>query len=247
MLQIIQSVDTVSLKGGDDINRIVVIDILFSGSLHAESMLPDSWTLLSSSNRIICINFGTSTPFEILSYTGNLTIKNASIYDAESNLHKPTIVFRGNDYWELTRETFDTSTSFYENFSSEITKKSNIKGVSIIKNNLMSKNDEFFYKDGSPYYGEYHMHQDGQAMTGASHERSSVNIYRKNEIGKVVDLKKYNIKSTLAKKVKNIKMQNQKSIELAKEKGVDGPALEGLKGLGTTGTSESGYGGGGTG
>ena len=85
----------------------------------------------------------------------------------------------------------------------------------------MSKNDEFFYKDGSPYYGEYHMHQDGQAMTGASHEHSSVNIYRKNEIGKVVDLKKYNIKSTLAKKVKNIKMQNQKSIELAKEKGVE--------------------------
>ena len=42
-------------------------------------------------------------------------------------------------------------------------------------------------------------------------------------------------------------MQNQKSIELAKEKGVDGPALEGLKGLGTTGTGESGYGGGGTG
>ena len=31
MLQIIQSVDTVSLKGGDNINRIVVIDILFSG------------------------------------------------------------------------------------------------------------------------------------------------------------------------------------------------------------------------
>ena len=52
--------------------------------------------------------------------------------------------------------------------------------------------------------------------------------------------KKLNITNLSALRSGNISIR-------AKEKGVDGPALEGLKGLGTTGTSESGYGGGGTG
>ena len=55
----------------------------------------------------------------------------------------------------------------------------------ITKNNLLSKENEFYYFDGSPYLGEYHLHGDGQAMTGSSHSDESIFIFRKDRKGKL--------------------------------------------------------------
>ena len=58
--------------------------------------------------------------------------------------------------------------------------------IDVYKNNLFTKQDEFYYENGENYFGSYHQHSNGQAMTEAKHNEDSLNIYRKNQNNKLI-------------------------------------------------------------
>ena len=191
MVKILQDIDTISIEFADsNIELVRVIDIVFSGAIHATSKLPEGWMTMASQERILCVNMGNLNPSMIFNYTGVLTIKNARVYDSNELEHSVRILPNNNDYWEEIGEIFGTSESYYEDYSKEVTKISPIKRTHIVTNDLLTNPEEFYFKDGTPYQGEYHTHEDGQAMTGNRHKRSSVNIYRKDAKGNLEPISK---------------------------------------------------------
>ncbi len=178
----------ISITGGI---LVRAMDIRYKGKFHAESMLPDDWFFFARKNKMLCINLGNSNPSQIMKFEGKIHIYGTSIYDSENNQYSINVEEPVEDKWEIYNNKFDSSVDQYSNLSSTRTKRTNIRDVQIVKNNLETKSEEFYYKDGAPYEGPYHMHMDGTTMTGAYHEKDSIPIYRKNRQGHIVDLNKY--------------------------------------------------------
>ena len=178
----------IDLSGMD---AIAAIDIYFSGNMVAESMLPSDWQLMATDNRIICVSFGTANPELLFSYTGLISISGAMVYGRDLKKTGVPIVVEGIDRWTSHKGKFSDDGSSWDTLGK--THEAPLQGVigaTITRNNLLTNPNEFFLADGLPYEGEYHQHQDGQAMTGAKHTDDSIEIYRKDGNGKILNLRK---------------------------------------------------------
>ena len=174
-----------------DMDAVAGIDIHFSGNMIAESMLPSDWQLMANDNRIICISFGFTNPEILFNYTGAIKINGVMVYSRDLKRTGVPIIVEGIDRWTSHKGIFDSDGSSWGDLGqTHEAPLSGVRGAVIVRNNLLTNPDEFFFKDGLPYEGEYHQHQDAQAMTGAEHTEESIEIYRKDEKGKILDLRK---------------------------------------------------------
>lgn len=169
----------------ESIENISAIDIYYKGKMYGESQLPDDWLLSSSHNRILCLSLGNSTPELLINYIGRINILGGSVVDKSLNTHSINVILEDIDYWENTNSDFNKNSQYWEGLNSEHQVDRTIKYSQIVKNNLISKADEFYFLDGTPYQGDYHQHGDGQAMTGSKHTEDSEFIYRKDRKGNI--------------------------------------------------------------
>lgn len=162
------------------------IEIYYNGKMYAESQLPDDWQLLSNKNKIVCFSFGNSIPELLLNYTGLISILGGAVIDRDLNKHGLNIIVEDIDYWYKTNSEFDKNTQYWEGLGSIHEKDKTIKYSSVVKNNLTSYTEEYYFEDGALFQGEYHQHGDGQAMTGGVHAKDSQMIYRKKPNGELL-------------------------------------------------------------
>jgi len=203
MIKIIQDTENITIEfSNSSIELIRCIDIIFSGDIHAVSSLPSGWSIMASNERIICLNLGSLNPSQIFQYTGRFNIKNIRVYDSIGNNYGAEVVFENNDYWENIGEVFNSSEGYYEFYDKEHTPNKLVKSTKIVTNNLSTNPDEFYFKDGVAYSGQYHVHQDGQAMTEAEHSFSSKNIYRKDAKGRMLRPRTHGKKGSFFKPTK---------------------------------------------
>ena len=187
------------------VQNVGAIDIYYTGKMYGESQLPSDWQLMSNRNRILCISLGNSVPELLLNYVGLINIKGGTVVDRDLNTHPLAIVIEDIDYWENFKDHFDKDTQYWEALGSTHIRDSSIKYSSIIKKNLLSNPDEFYFQDGTPYAGEYHQHSDGQAMTGSEHTDGSMSIYRKDAKGKIFNPRKKANKRQVMEIMKQVK------------------------------------------
>ena len=193
-------------------NTIRAFDITYSGVFNAESLLPPGWTIVANSFRIIAFNMGEFNPIEFFNYTGDFSLVNVIIGDSDLWLYSGNIINEDEDNWELKTSVFSTDERHYTDYNKTRTATSGISNTRIVTNNLISRPNEFFYEDGTEYNGEYHQHEDFQAMSGGEHDSSSVNIYRKDSKGRLYIPGKYKRSRNFIKNIKNIQaMQNKDS------------------------------------
>jgi hypothetical protein len=174
-----------------DMDAVAGIDIHFSGNMIADSLLPSDWQLMANDNRIICISFGATNPEILFNYTGSIKINGVMVYGRDLKRTGVPIVVEGIDRWTSHKGIFDSDGSSWGDLGqTHEAPLSGVRGAVIVRKNLLTNSNEFFFKDGLPYEGEYHQHQDAQAMTGSEHTEESIEIYRKDEKGKILDLRK---------------------------------------------------------
>ena len=244
------------IDGEEDIR---VIDITFKGKFHAQSLLPDNWGIQSSQNRMICMNFYSydsthSNPSvgqpqgSIFNYSGNLLLKNITAYDIHSNKINVSISIQNNDIWDTNLSIFDESADYYTSYNKSPSRAiSKINAVKIVKNNLLTNSDEFYFEDGTPYQGDYHTHENGQAMTGGEHSRNSKDIHRKDANGNIVKIKSYKPSSSFSKLASNLQVAKNKTSAKTSESFGTGSMTGRIAGRTDAGTGDTsgGVGGGG--
>ena len=177
-------------------SNIKAIQIQYSGTMQAISRLPDGWSIMASSSKIICFNLGHIDPTIMLSYIGNIDIKGGNFSTSELKMHSFTVDLKQKESWENVNALFDSDTSFYTLYSDDLSKNKDIGSTTIIQTNLLTEENEFFYADGSPYSGNYYVFQDGQAFEGSDYSTTSAMIFRKKKSGelyKINNLKKRNL------------------------------------------------------
>ena len=175
-----------------DLSGIVqpkAIDIIYSGRMQGESMLPDDWIFSANDKRILCLSLSAdgTIPELLMEYSGLIEIKGATIVDMSLEAHSGTIIVEDIDYWENMNVDFDKNTQYWEGLGSTHKAEPSLIMSSMVKNNLITNSNEFFFADGTAYQGEYHQHQDMQAMTGSEHTEESELIYRKDAKGELYD------------------------------------------------------------
>ena len=188
-----------------DIQNVAAIDIHYSGKMYGESQLPDDWQLMSNKNRIICFSLGDSVPEVLLNYVGLINIKACSVVDRDLNTYNAHITIEDIDYWENITDDFDKNTQYWTNLGNTHVGDRSIKYSSIVRKNLIAPPDEFYFKDGTPYVGEYHQHGDWQAMTGSEHTDNSELIYRKDANGNIFNARKRVSKRQVIEIMKQVK------------------------------------------
>ena len=114
MIKLIQGANNLRILN-DEIDFIRCIEIAFSGKIHAESLLPESWQLFANNKKIICLNFGNSNTNEIINFEGNINIHNVYMYDGNSSRYKAKVIIERANTWEEYNDIFNLSSEYYEN------------------------------------------------------------------------------------------------------------------------------------
>ena len=175
-------------------------DVLFDGSAKAFQMLyrgtititnsPDNLIISANRKKIIGVMIdGTDLPQELFNYVGDLRLLSCNtITNEESKSQKITL--QGVDYWELDKEKWEDDGSLwgtrdgtYLVGSKQRFSKHNI----VVNNNIKTQSDgQYKYKNGSPVAANtlIHIHGDGVAMTGGTHNEDSVQIYYTTKISR---------------------------------------------------------------
>ena len=174
----------------DAIPNIAAFEIRYKGKMSAESELPNSWILMNRRNKIVGVNMETSIPETLFNYEGYLRILSCRVTDRELNQNYVTPVEEGIDYWENLNTKWEDFTQHPEDFNGTYVNGTIPTKTSIHQVNLQTEQGEWFLEDGTPYYGEYHVHGNGQAMTESKHTKESKNIFRKDAKGNIAKMKK---------------------------------------------------------
>ena len=246
----------IDLKG---VQNPAYIEFYYTGKMYGESQLPNDWLLMSNKNKVTCLSLGNSVPELILNYTGLINIGGGFVIDRDLNKHYLIIAVEDIDYWGNMYVDFDKNTQYWEGLGSTHEIDRSVKYSSIVKNNLISNSDEFYFKDGTAYQGKYHQHSDGQAMTGSEHTEESEFIYRKDAKGNIFDTRKRMNKRQVRELMKHYKRiipsirrftksDTQKAKDIKKqisfsqkERTVVPPKVEKIKTIKTTTTKTKGY------
>ena len=186
------------------------IEIKYKGKFIGESKLSDDWYVGTNNEKIICISFtGNKNVNELFTFDGSFTIKGARIITQDLEQIPCAAQKLDIDHFGSTLDVFDSAGSAFSDYSSEHTPIKTIDNIDIYKNNLFTKQDEFYLENGENYFGAYHQHSNGEAMTESEHNADSVSIYRKDQDNKLYKPK--------PKRLKTISIE--KSITPAREVG----------------------------
>ena len=170
--------------------NVAAFEIRYKGKMSADSELPNSWILMNNRNKIIGVNMGNIEPETLFTYTGELRILSCKATDRELNQTFANIQLEGVDYWGKLNTNWEDFTQYPEDFNGTYVNGAVPRKTSIHQVNLQTEQGEWFLEDGTPYYGEYHVHGNGQAMTESKHTKQSKNIFRKDAIGYIAKMKK---------------------------------------------------------
>ncbi|QDP49164.1 MAG: hypothetical protein Unbinned2990contig1002_11 [Prokaryotic dsDNA virus sp.] len=189
------------------LNDVLAIQINYTGKAYMESQLADAWISSMSSKAIMCVNLdsGNPVPELLFNYNGAINIKSVHVVDELNTLYSANIIIEDIDYFEKQTVDFDKNTQYWEGLDSYHQADNQIVHSSLVKNNLQTKQNEYYFIDGSPYNGEYHLHGDGQAMTGGVHTEESIDIYMKDRKGNIVNFKTDNYKKRAMQIIKKYK------------------------------------------
>ena len=162
------------------------IEITFKGKFIGESKLSDDWYVATSRKKIICISFnGNQNVNELFVFDGAFTIRGIKLI-TEDLVEIPCASQKLDiDHFGRGTAVFDSAQSYFSDYSSDHRAINTIDNIDIYKNNLFTKQDEFYFENGENYFGAYHQHSNSQAMTEAEHNSDSVNIYRKDQDNKL--------------------------------------------------------------
>ena len=216
------------------------IELKYKGKFIGESKLSDNWYVGTGKTKIICISLnGNQDVSELFEFQGYFDIVGLKIITQELNEILCVYEKLDIDYFNTSKEVFESAGSNWSDYNSEHLEIKTIDDVDVYKNNLFTKQNEFYYENGENYFGSYHQHSNGQAMSESEHIQDSVKIYRKDQNNKLFKPK--------LKRLKRI--ATDKDIAILKDKKAKGyvsiktPGRRGEEGEGTAG----GTGGGGTG
>ena len=167
--------------------------VLFDGTSQAFEMRyrgtiritnsPDNLFLSANKNKIIGVMLdGTDMPQELFNYVGELRV--ISCKTAQNNaMEREKITLQGVDYWELDKEKWEDDGSLWGTGDGTYLvggKQRFNKRTIVVNNNIKTQSEgQYKYADDSPVPANtfIHIHGDGTAMTGAVHNKDSVNIY----------------------------------------------------------------------
>tara|TARA_Y100001963_G_scaffold10884_1_gene13846 strand:- start:1056 stop:1790 length:735 start_codon:yes stop_codon:yes gene_type:complete len=210
------------------------IEIKYKGKFIGESKLADNWYVGTGRNKILCISLtGDSEVTELFEFAGSFAIIGARIITQELEEITPNYKILDIDLFSVSEETFENGGSYFSDYNSRHLPIDTIEDTDIYKNNLFTEQNEFYYDNGDNYFGEYHQHSNGQAMTESIHNADSVNIYRKDQNNKllrpkakrlavVTDDDMMNISRDKDAKIKVFKGQSSKTIMQSESGGAGG-------------------------
>ena len=214
------------------------IELKFKGIFIGESLLSDSWYIATNNNRIICISFaGDQQVSELFTFQGNFRIIGIKIVNSDLSIISCPYQKLDIDYFNQSREVFSSAGSYFSDYDSTHEAINTLDDVDIYKNNLMTKQNEFYYENGDNYYGSYHQHSNGQAMSESSHTIDSVPIFRKDKNNKLYKPKPKRLKVITALGEHRLLRDEEEKSKYIQTRGASGER---------TGTG-GGTGGGGTG
>ena len=158
------------------------IELNFKGKFIGESKLSNDWYVSTGLNKIICVSFtGNQDVSELFTFQGSFTIIGIKIITQELEQISCEYDKFDIDYFGRSKEVFNTAGSFFSDYDSDHESIYTIDSTDIYKNNLFTKQDEFYFENGENYFGLYHQHSNGQSMTEAEHNSDSVEIFRKDQ------------------------------------------------------------------
>ena len=214
------------------------IELKFKGKFIGESKLSDDWYIATSTNKIICISFtGDNEVSELFTFQGSFSIVGVKVVTKELQEIEPYYEKLDIDLFGMSRESFENSGSYFQDYDSRHLPIKTIDSTDIYKNNLFTKQDEFYYENGDNYFGAYHQHSNGQAMSESEHTVDSVKIYRKDQNNKLYKPK--------PKRLRVISKDDDKKPSRDEEKTYRTFQIGGRTTSGEVGAGGSGEGGGG--
>ena len=176
-----------SIKGNDVNVRGLQMSV--NAAMEATSSMGDQFLFMGNSSKIVIVSLDKNKylPNELFQYEGELIINNGIAIDSNMKQHNIAVTSKPK-FKTISNTTFGNN---FEDFKETWDRKPNIETKKILEtkyitNNLTTKEDEFYFEDGTPYFGNYHMYGNGQAMTGLKHTDISEKIYRKK--GEDIDL-----------------------------------------------------------
>ena len=187
------------------IQNIAAIQIEYKGRMQGESQLESDWIMALGKSKILCVSLGTSIPELLLNYVGKIEIQGGKVIDRSLNSYSINVLVEDIDFWERFNVPFDKNTQYWDGLGSNHQFNKSIIHSSVVKNNLISNIDEFYFADGTPFNGEYHLHGDGQAMTGGVHAEDSEMIYRKDLKGNIVNMRTGDAKKRAMQVMESVK------------------------------------------
>ena len=162
------------------------VEIKFKGKFIGESKLSDNWHVATGKNKIICVSLvGDEDVSELFTFQGAFTILGITIVTQQLQEIGVSYEKVDIDLFGKSKESWQYGGSYFSDYNSNHESIKTLDDTDIYKNNLFTKQDEFYYENGENYFGSYHQHSNGQAMTESQHNADSVNIYRKNEENKL--------------------------------------------------------------
>ena len=158
------------------------IELKFKGKFIGESKLGNDWYVGTGLKKIICISFnGNQDVSELFEFQGSFTIIGTRIVDKDLNEISCVVEKLDIDYFGRSKETFESGGSSFSDYDSTHEAIKTVDSMDIYKNDLFTKQNEFYYENGENYFGKYHQHSNGQAMSESSHTIDSVKIFRKDQ------------------------------------------------------------------
>jgi len=162
-------------------------ELRYKGSIRITSS-PDNLLLSANKNKIIGVMLdGTDMPQELFNYVGELRVLSCKSVQG-GVMERERITLQGVDYWELDNEKWEDDGSLwgtrdgtYLTGSRQRYNKTSI----VVNNNIRTQLDgQYVYADGSsvPANELIHIMNDGTAMTGGVHTKTSVKIYPPKDI-----------------------------------------------------------------
>ena len=160
-------------------SQIVGLQISYRGKIKIDDKTSDSHQLMVNEKSIMIFPMSSINVLsELFEYSGEFRILSVVASDSASN-KVPVQIKKQMNYSEMLDTNAEDLTINSEEINVGYRYKNKIKKTSIKQktiDNLHSKGGLYYY-DGIEYRGSYHIHKEtGQAMTGATHTKDSVNL-----------------------------------------------------------------------
>ena len=160
-------------------SQIVGLQISYRGKIKIDDKTSDSHQLMANEKMIMIFPMSNvSVLSELFEYSGEFRILSVVASDSASN-KVPVQIKKQMNYSEMLDTNAEDLTINSEEINVGYRYKNKIKKTSFKQktiDNLHSKGGLYYY-DGIEYRGSYHIHKEtGQAMTGATHTKDSVNL-----------------------------------------------------------------------